>query len=143
MNWKHILFGFDGRISRKQYWLSILISICFLAVALGLIFLISYLDIVPALPFYIFIPPILVIAWIQLAIVIKRLHDRNKTGWFYLLYITLPNAADRISDRIEEDTLLWWFILLIGLVVGIWGFIELGFLKGTEGSNDYGDDPLA
>jgi uncharacterized membrane protein YhaH (DUF805 family) len=47
---------------------------------------------------------------------IKRIHDRNRIGWF----------------------------LLLGLIpfVNIWVMIELGFLKGSEGSNDYGDDPL-
>lgn len=47
----------------------------------------------------------------------KRAHDRNKTGWFVLLY----------------------FVPLLN----IWPFIELFFLPGTAGDNRYGNDPLA
>lgn len=52
-----------------------------------------------------------------LALGIKRLHDRNRTGWLILLaYVPIVN---------------------------IWIAIELLFLKGTAGSNRYGQDPLA
>ncbi len=33
-------------------------------------------------------------------------------------------------------------VSLISFVVGIWVLIELGFLKGTTGENDFGPDPL-
>ncbi len=33
-------------------------------------------------------------------------------------------------------------VSLISFVVGIWALIELGFLKGTTGENDFGPDPL-
>jgi uncharacterized membrane protein YhaH (DUF805 family) len=48
---------------------------------------------------------------------IKRAHDRNRSGWFLLLS----------------------FIPLLNL----WPGIELGFMRGTVGTNDYGADPLA
>mgnify|MGYP006098445607 FL=1 len=48
---------------------------------------------------------------------IKRAHDRNRSGWFILLSI-IP-------------------------FVNIWVTIELNFLKGTSGDNDYGVDPLS
>ena len=47
---------------------------------------------------------------------IKRCHDRNRTGFFSLL-------------------------LLIPLI-SLWPLIELGFIKGTEGSNKYGEEDL-
>ena len=31
---------------------------------------------------------------------------------------------------------------LVALVIGIWLFIEIGFLKGTQGPNRFGPDPL-
>lgn len=49
---------------------------------------------------------------------IKRCHDRGKSGWWCLLL----------------------FIPLIGL---LWVIIDLGILKGDEGDNEYGPDPLA
>lgn len=58
----------------------------------------------------------IVIIWPSIAVGVKRCHDRGRTGWF----------------------------LLIGLVplLNIWLFVELYFLKGTTGSNRYGEDPL-
>ena len=48
---------------------------------------------------------------------IKRWHDRDKSGWMVL-------------------------ILLIPLLGWLWSLIELGFLRGTEGENRFGPDPL-
>jgi len=61
---------------------------------------------------------VLVFLWPKIAISVKRWHDRNKSGW-------------------------WVFINLVPIVGPIWALIEQGFLQGTEGPNDYGDDPLA
>ncbi|GHU87403.1 hypothetical protein AGMMS49941_10860 [Deferribacterales bacterium] len=47
---------------------------------------------------------------------IKRCHDRNRSGWFILLFL-VP-------------------------IVNLWAIIELGFLRGTVGDNKYGCDPL-
>ena len=37
-----------------------------------------------------------------------------------------------------------WFqlIMLIPIIGSIWLLVEVGFLRGTVGSNKYGDDPL-
>lgn len=53
----------------------------------------------------------------SLAGAVKRAHDRGKSGWFLLL----------------------WLIPIIGW---IWMFVELGFLRGTDGPNRFGRDPL-
>jgi|SRR5579862_5127399 len=49
---------------------------------------------------------------------IKRWHDRNKSGWW----------------------VLFAFVPVIG---SIWVLVETGFLRGTEGSNNFGMSPLA
>jgi len=65
--------------------------------------------------------PLLVIALVflypALAIYTKRWHDRGKSGW-------------------------WSLILLIPLIGPIWFLVECGCLRGTEGPNEYGPDPL-
>jgi len=58
------------------------------------------------------------LTYCSFAIGCKRCHDRGRSGWFQL-------------------------IVLIPLVGQIWLFIELGLLKGDEGENIYGPDPLA
>ena len=126
------LFGFQGRVSRKTYWLTHLIfgllmgGIDFAALAFVLvlylvmgsrenedIFAVAFLIAYFIVPVITSIPAI----WMQLAQGVKRYHDRNKTG-------------------------LWMLIGLIPLIGPIWLFIELGFFKGTEGKNQYGPDPL-
>ena len=54
--------------------------------------------------------------WAQAALGVKRAHDRGRSGWFVL-------------------------VLLVPLVQ-IWPFIELWFVRGTRGDNQYGADPL-
>lgn len=54
--------------------------------------------------------------WAQAALSVKRAHDRGRSGWFVL-------------------------VLFIPLVQ-IWPLIELWFLRGTTGDNQYGPDPL-
>ena len=59
-----------------------------------------------------------VLAWIHLAVVAKRWHDRDKSGW-------------------------WILITLIPVIGWIWQLIECGFLDGTPGPNRYGPSPKA
>ena len=58
----------------------------------------------------------LVAIWMKLAVLVKRWHDRDKSGW-------------------------WMLIGLIPLIGGLWILIECGFLDGTRGSNKYGLSP--
>jgi uncharacterized membrane protein YhaH (DUF805 family) len=54
--------------------------------------------------------------WPSLAVSAKRWHDRDKSAW-------------------------WILVGLIPIIGNIWILIENGFLRGTEGSNRFGDDP--
>lgn len=58
----------------------------------------------------------------NLAVTVRRLHDRNMSGWFLLLFIVLSA------------------IPLVGILVSI-GWLVLMFLPGTPGPNKYGPDP--
>lgn len=59
----------------------------------------------------------LAILWPSLAVYAKRWHDRDKSGW-------------------------WTLILLVPVIGGIWMLVECGFLKGSDGANRFGDDPV-
>jgi uncharacterized membrane protein YhaH (DUF805 family) len=58
----------------------------------------------------------LLMLWPQLAICVKRHHDRGQSGWMTL-------------------------ILLIPIVGFFWWLINLGILDGTPGPNQYGPSP--
>jgi uncharacterized membrane protein YhaH (DUF805 family) len=113
MDYKTLLFSFEGRISRKPYWMFILgviivnIIIAVLAAMLG--------DMVGMI---ISIVVAIAMIWSGLAVSVKRWHDRDKSGW-------------------------WVLIGLIPLIGTIWVLVECGFLRGTEGQNRFGADSLA
>ncbi|MEA3503020.1 MAG: DUF805 domain-containing protein [Actinomycetota bacterium] len=113
IDWKYLLFSFEGRINRAKFWLGVAV----IYVVPWLFFLLaaatksSFLYILAALVLIISI-------WPGLAISIKRWHDRDKSGW-------------------------WILIALVPLIGGLWALIETGFLPGTPGANQYGLDPLA
>jgi uncharacterized membrane protein YhaH (DUF805 family) len=79
--------------------------------------------------------------WIFIATSIKRLHDRDKSGWWMVPFIAVPSLHDHFSDLLPGS----YFALISGaimLVLMIWGFVELYFLRGTKWTNRYGPDPL-
>ncbi len=126
MDWKNLFLSFEGRISRQPFWLG--------SLALGIISIILQFVIVavfggsmdfrdpnatPSVAAGIaFAVLALVSLWPSLAITVKRWHDRDKSGW-------------------------WTLIILIPIIGAIWMFVENGFLRGTDGRNRFGDDPLA
>jgi len=113
IDWGDLLFKFDGRINRAKYWLGAVVI--YVAVWIfGIIFMMTQSKFMAIL----FLLVAFASIWPGLAINIKRWHDRDKSGW-------------------------WIFISLIPLVGPIWALIEVGFLPGTPGPNQYGPDPLA
>ena len=113
-----ILFSFEGRIRRGQYWLYLIGSSLAYVIAVGALFGIfavlapkSSDTVIPILTMIAYLPWL----WVGAAIQAKRWHDRDKSGWWMLLsFVPLAN---------------------------IWAGIELGFLAGTPGRNQYGAPP--
>lgn len=79
--------------------------------------------------------------WIFLATSIKRLHDRDKSAWWMLPFFAAPQLFNHVSDLLP-DSHFTMFAGAIMLVLTIWGFVELYFLRGTKWTNRYGPDPL-
>jgi uncharacterized membrane protein YhaH (DUF805 family) len=127
-----MLFSFEGRMRRRDFWLCL---IC-LAVLHGLLF-----SLVAAMFFPIWMttssydgrgtvwpawwalmvaPPMLaahfLLLWPRIAVGVKRCHDRDKSG-------------------------LWLLLLLIPFFGWLWALIDLGLLDGTPGPNQYGPSP--
>ena len=116
-DWKWLLLSIEGRIPRSTYLLKFVLPVFVLGVvaslldnALGLVSPEGYGG------------PIggifgLLMIWPSIATGVKRLHDRNQSGWLYL-------------------------ILLIPVVNIIFWLINMAILKGTTGANRFGPDPL-
>lgn len=133
MDWKYLLTSFEGRISRQPFWLSVLVLFIaqwVIMIVAGMVFGFSMMGgMDPAMDpeaaasaAMSGMTPIIIISLLflypALAIYTKRWHDRGKSGW-------------------------WTLILLVPLIGFIWFLVECGFLRGTEGPNQYGNDPLA
>jgi uncharacterized membrane protein YhaH (DUF805 family) len=143
MNLGWLLFGFNGRINRAKYWLATLI---YTAVNLSLV-LIGRVwgDTAGYQIVSLFLSVAILVS--VLAVGSKRLHDRNRSAWWLLLFYLLPVA---ILAWIGFDiatgsnvTLRYVALYLALLVIWIWVIVELGCLRGTVGSNAYGPDPLS
>ena len=133
MDWKYLFTSFEGRINRKPFWLSLLALVIvewIVVIVLGLVLGTSMMgsvdpnmapDEAASMAMTAMIPlwiVLLLFLYPSLAVYTKRWHDRGKSGW-------------------------WTLIILVPLIGSIWFLVECGFLRGTEGPNQYGNDPLA
>jgi uncharacterized membrane protein YhaH (DUF805 family) len=135
----NLWFGFRGRINRAKFWLVALINTAILMVGAGLAFATGS-TIVWAL-FGLFYIVVLVSG---LSITIRRLHDRDKSGWWALVFFVAPALLSGIGAALGSSLGLGASIFsLASLAISIWAFIELGCLRGTQGPNQFGPDPLA
>lgn len=127
---------FQGRSRRKEYWMFALLNILVMLVPLVLIF-----SAVPmgeaAMESAIASGGIGVIGWIgfalvgiwalvifipSIAVTVRRLHDRDMSGWWYLGAIVAS------------------FIPVVGFIANI-ALLVLMVLPGTAGANRFGPDP--
>jgi len=142
MDWKYLYTSFEGRINRQPYWIGGLVLIPVLIV-LNLIFFALGIPrgvMIFGLIFNQLITALLLI-YPLLALMVKRFHDRDKSGWWALVFY-IPSIINGVISASQPGSSLAMITGLITLVVAVWFIIELGFLKGTDGQNDYGPDPL-
>lgn len=136
-----LLFSFQGRLNRKPYWMTVIATtVAFiLALLLALAALREYglLPVTIAIILVLYIPLI----WIGLALSAKRLHDRDKSAWWLLVFYALPTILSTAADRTEDVQFIILHLISFGITV--WAFVELGCLRGTIGPNRYGPDPLS
>ncbi|MCT4707563.1 DUF805 domain-containing protein [Enterobacteriaceae bacterium H16N7] len=126
------LFNFNGRIGRRDFWIWIGVWI----VALIVIFtlagseLISYSIAGLALSGSL-IP--------TAAVIVKRLHDRNKKGWWALMFI--PAWLLLAGNWEVFGSLAQWGLgRFIPTLIFVMMLIDLGAFVGTQGKNRFGKD---
>lgn len=138
------LFGASGRINRAKYWRSFLVYI--VAGLLAGVILVTAAGI--AVPLFIIMVVVVLIRWLLwgFSITTERLHDRNKSAWWLVVFYGLPAVLGQFAKAAwfvgAAGTVFHYILALAGFALTIWGFVEIGFLRGTAGSNAYGPDPL-
>ena len=128
---------FTGRSRRKEFWMFTLLNIIVYAVILTLMIMTSgasmFADADPTNPLSAYGAMfsgvgLLLAVWALavlipgIAVSVRRLHDRDMSGWWYLGFIVLS------------------FIPLVGIIASI-AFLVVMALPGTPGANRFGPDP--
>jgi uncharacterized membrane protein YhaH (DUF805 family) len=126
MDFKFLYFSFDGRIGRQQFWIGTIVAWAAMAIVTAV------LSVLFSTPMYrmdygfgpapggrlLMLAAVVAYVWAVFALQAKRWHDRDKSAW-------------------------WILINLVPVIGGLWALIENGFLRGTDGHNRFGEDPLA
>ena len=110
------LFRFSGRIGRLHWNLGQLLI--FLLYLLPMLSMVEIRDgtVHYRMPGYHLLILLALGTWINVAISVQRLHDRDKSGFWLIPMLLIPGGS-------------------------IWMIIELGFLRGTPGPNRFGPPP--
>jgi uncharacterized membrane protein YhaH (DUF805 family) len=138
MDLLQLLFGFRGRINRAKYWLAVIVYIAVMIVAAAAAFTLGMVTLFFLVAVVIYIPMIIS----GIAVGIKRLHDRDKSAWWLLVFFVLPSVLSAAAAGLQGSTFAV-ILSIASFAISIWAVVELGFLRGTSGSNQYGPDPLA
>ena len=139
MDWAYLLNSFEGRISRKTFWIAMAVLVVaeilahFVADALQGDRLSAIVDLAFTYP--------------EFAIAVKRGHDREMPLWLLVVFFGAGAVLDlltvlQLNGTDEEPSMLSVFIVVPFTVLGLALLIELGFRRGTVGPNQYGPDPL-
>lgn len=140
-------FDFRGRSRRKEYWMFFLLwVIIMIALGMGVVAvlagnwqalsqgtvapweamgvgMLSLLGVFGLIFLASLVP--------MIAVQVRRLHDMNISGWWYLAYIVAGVALDAVPDVGSS----------LNSLLSI-GFIALNCMPGTKGPNRFGEDPL-
>ncbi len=88
MTWWRLLFLFEGRITRLQFWVGVGGAVAMLVLANALTGSELDPDTGQRVVTGSFLSTLLLMAgsWVLMAVTVKRLHDRGRSGWWALLY---------------------------------------------------------
>ncbi len=143
--------SFEGRISRTWFWVGL--------IAVAAVSPFSIWTALAENPFQTALPTIrskgvIGLIWVVAllyplaALMVKRLHDRGKTGWLALLFY-LPAAIATlklfhifVAELNQIDYWLGWVTWWVG-AAGLWFLIDLGLFGSKNGANKYGPEPGA
>ena len=136
-----LYFITSGRINRSTFWLKGILLLNVLWVAIMIALLISVIAFVyaatdgrlgaddsaalSAIAVVVLVILGAVYLWNNFAITVKRLHDRDKSAWWVLIWMAIFIVGGALTFGIAS------------FAVWVWIFIELGCLAGTPGENRY------
>jgi len=118
-----LFLSLNGRIGRGKWWLGfvvlLIVQIVLMVILGGMGMLaVDPVTLAPTSAYWISLLVLMAVTiWPSICLYGKRFHDRNKSAW-------------------------WIMIAFVPIIGTFWLLIECGFLRGSDGANDYGSDPL-
>ena len=163
MDFRFLYLDPKGRISRKTWWLGA-IGLLILAIIANMV--LSTVGAVIGLNKSAFGVGLLSLLSLAIffvpyySLTVKRLHDRSRPTMLFWAFIgpsilsalLMMMGVSGSMGTVEmfgqqapafRPNAVGGAVGFLGLAVGLWALVELGFLKGDAGANDYGPDPLA
>jgi uncharacterized membrane protein YhaH (DUF805 family) len=145
MDFSNLFMSTEGRIGRQNLWIGLIILAVIGIVIIQVIwFLFDHTSFMARLLNLVYT---LAVAYPAYAVLAKRFQDRGKKGMFAGILIGLSILSALLAlfgltgDPLNPNTLGTALGFVMG-IVGLWYLIELGFLRGTIGANEYGPDPV-
>ena len=135
-------FNWKDRASRSEFWWFNLFAFL-VELALGILSVIPILGIIVGfLGFFVSIA----LWWLSLMASIRRLHDKDKSGFFLLLptgalLLILVMSMIVVSTRSETLATITYITFILPFAASIY-LLVLFVTRGTIGQNRFGQDPL-
>jgi uncharacterized membrane protein YhaH (DUF805 family) len=147
MDLRYLLTSFNGRIGRRLFWLALLymmgLQLLLFAVAAGLVKAICGLDVAAVQRIGLVLNLVSIVP--MFALISKRLHDRDYPSYVIALPV-IPSVGAAVSIDLGISGEAFQLIAIasgaVGTAIGVWLFVELGFLRGTVGSNRFGPERI-
>ena len=150
---KALLTTREGRISRRQWWMGVLILIAIsilVSIVLGILTMGNATLIAWAA-----VAVNIALIWPNYCLGLKRRHDRNNEGRDLEVLIAASVVVNLIQASgigatrvnafgvVSNSPSLWLGLLNLAFgIFAIYMVVQLGFLRGTTGPNRFGPDPL-
>lgn len=132
MPWYQALFSFQGRLNRKGFWIGVGLNFTFLFIFANFLLNLTRCSSGSWLCFL----PLLLSAYSLSAVIIKRLHDRNRSGKA-LLMLLVPLICYWGSLG-ATGTMAFLLGLFMPMFIGTILLLEWGVFAGNPEPNQYG-----
>lgn len=133
MTLQYWCFSFKGRIGRRDFWIwqgvwLLAMAAIFALAGLGLLSMQSAAFVIVALQ------------WPAAAVLVKRLHDRDKSGWWGLLLVLAWVLA--AGNWLELPSLWQWGLgRFMPILITVMMLLDCGVFLGSPENNRFGTPP--
>lgn len=152
MDWRHILFRFEGRIGRGTFWLALCgLAVAAIALSYPAADLLALAGLSARWSGY---AAAALVLYPACAFAVKRLHDRGRPGtWIWALIapfaLVFAGQATQLAGAWTDvygtpvfvPGALGWALYAAAGVMALVAAFELGIREGNRGENRFGPDP--